>query len=520
MKSSLADKILNLFYQKLSLHANRLSLLLVLGCFFAVLGLRIYMIFLYQSDLGGVESNVIYTILRGIGGYNLYCNPEQPPFSITQYSPLYYYATIGICKALQIDPKQVHEIYIVSRAFSLICNLLFAGMSYWILGKIFNITGVLRGIAGIFSFVYLEVESFSRPDSLYNFFVLLTIGIFLLFLQKKENKEKNWYLTFAAIFSIITQFTKQSGIYIPCLLLFYNIFILYSWRYFIHTAIVMVITGGILLWLTAGEDVAVFFQNIIGGVNNGVSYNWWAKRMLILHIKSENIFDILGLFLGLWYLINVKNHAHRFLGLCALSMFLFANVTGLKIGSAPNYFTEFLALTFILISIFIHQNRHFIIQTLEHQKHYSILLLLCCTFTIGVHTLYIYHVHPKFTSITYQTYLENQEVVKFLEKEGLAPDDLVFTTTHRYDFLNKFLFKNSAFPQKEIVVANPPNAFEYSALHQAVQRGKLKYFIMRKDGKYVEPGVGEHFKGIDFSNFHHIKDLYGYSIYKNPVTSD
>ncbi len=519
MKVAPVTELLAWMYQYLLKNANRISFVLVGACFLFILILRVYMIFPYQSDLGGVESNVIYTTLRGMAGYDIYTNPEKPPFSITQYSPLYYYATIGICKALLISPDQLHQVYEVSRSFSLLCNLVFASICVWILGGIFKVKGVLKWLAGIFSFVYLEVESFSRPDSLYNLFVLLTIGIFLSFLQKEEKTARVRFFILAASFSIITLFVKQSGIYLPCLILFYTLFLFPSWKYFMLAVLVMAMTSGLLLWTTTGNDIGVFFQNVIGGVNNGISYQWWIERMLVKHLQRESIFDIFGLFLGLWYLAKGKNHSHRFLGLCALTMFLFANVTGVKIGSAPNYFTEFLAITFIMIIVFVYDHRNSIQQIPKLQKHYPILLLLGFIFTLGLRTLFLLKTYPKFKSIDYGTYLADQEVVKFLKEDGLEGDDLVFTTTHRYDFLNKLMFRNSAFPQKEIVVVNPSGAFDYAAFHEAVQNGTLKYFIMREDGSYEDPGVDATFLGVDFGSFQHIKDLQGYSIFKNPESS-
>lgn len=519
MKVVPVPKLFASVYQYLLKNANRISFVLVAACFLTILILRVYMIFIYQSDLGGVESNVIYTILRGVAGYDIYSNPEKPPFSITQYSPLYYYATIGICKVLQITSDQVYEVYVVSRSFSLVCNLIFAAICSWILGGIFRIKGILRWLPGIFSFIYLEVESFSRPDSLYNLFVLLTIWVFLLFLQKKGQRKEIYFFIVTASLSVVTLFVKQSGIYLPLVLLFYTLFLLPSWKHFLLAGLVMTVTSGLLLWMTAGDDTGIFFQNVIVGVNNGISYKWWIERILVNHLQRESIFDILGLFLGLWYLVNAKLHPYRFLGLCTLTMFLFANVTGIKIGSAPNYFTEFLAITFILVSIFVHQNKGFIQQIPKLSNHYPVLLLLSFIFTIGLRTIFLLHTYPKFSSITYQTYLANQKVVDFLKEEGLESDDLVFTTTHRYDFLNKLLFKNSAFPQKEIVVANPSDVFDYTAFYETVRSGKLKFFIMRKDGSYEDPGVDENFLGVDFSSFQLVGELQGYSIYKNPKSS-
>lgn len=514
--TSSISRFLATTFELLNRISNKLSLLIIIGCFAAIFILRAYLLFVYQSDLGGVESNVIYSILRVLGGYPLYQDPELPPYSITQYSPLYYYTIVNICRLFGLEPENLYAVYIVNRSFSLASNLFFAFIVSFTLRHIFNVRWAIQLIAGIFSFIYLEVESFARPDSLYNASALFTIFLFLSYLHKRQNTPKRWVLVLAAIFSVITIFVKQSGIYLPLLIILYLTFFTSSRKELAISVGAIIVSFIALIYFTKGAELTIFFKNVVGGVNNGVSYSWWIMRMLELHLQRESIFDIAGLFLGGWYLVKYQEHEYRFLGLSLLTTFVFANLTGLKIGSAPNYFTEFLAVSFIAIGVFINQHKAWI-QKLT-LPYLPVVGLLLVTFTVGIRTLFLLNEFPKFSSITYESYLQNLEIKEYLEDNGLHSGDLVFTTTHRYDFLNKILYENSAFPQKEIVLVNPEDTFDYTDFRKSVANGKVKFFIERKDGSYEDPGISEQFLGVDFHSFIPIKEMHGYSIYKNPTS--
>ena len=204
-------------------------------------------------------------------------------------------------------------------------------MVAFILRKIFKTAPIVQGIAGTFSFVYLEAESFARPDSLYNVTVLFTIFLFLKSLDEKKSITRRWLLVLAAVFSVITVFIKQSGIYLPFLIIVYLAFFLPSWKDLIVAIGWMLISFITLLYTAKGTEIDIFLKNTIGGVNNGASYSWWVMRILELHLQRESVLDISGLFLGGWYLVKGRDHTYQFIGLRICITFLFDNVTGLKI---------------------------------------------------------------------------------------------------------------------------------------------------------------------------------------------
>src|SRR5690348_10182121 len=63
-------------------------------------------------DLGGLERNVAVGIARLLRGESLYTNPEQPPFAIIQYGPVYYVIVAGICRVLGIGAERVEAIFL------------------------------------------------------------------------------------------------------------------------------------------------------------------------------------------------------------------------------------------------------------------------------------------------------------------------------------------------------------------------------------------------------------------------
>ena len=88
--------------------------------FFGLLLLMTLSIF-SNSDIRGVESNVIYTLQQILVDNSLlYQDPNNLPFSITQYSPLYYLICDGALSILGINSTNFLTIRIISRCISVL----------------------------------------------------------------------------------------------------------------------------------------------------------------------------------------------------------------------------------------------------------------------------------------------------------------------------------------------------------------------------------------------------------------
>ena len=118
-------------------------------------------------------------------------------------------------------------------------------------------------------------------------------------------------------------FAKQSAIYLPILLLFYLVFFLQNYRWAVIALLTATVTFGLLLVLSGQNDFHAFLQNTVQGVNNGVSFSWFAERIMVEHFQKERFINILGLFGGFYFLAKGKSHPLKFLGTGSVGFFLF-----------------------------------------------------------------------------------------------------------------------------------------------------------------------------------------------------
>ena len=525
--SSLISNSIEAVYRFLSKNIALLIMIVVIGSFLAMLALRIHLIMAYIPEMGGIESNVIYSLQRILSDYPLYVDPAVAPYSITQYTPFYYYLCWAVGRVLQVDPSNVYQVYVLCRSVSLLLNLLFAGTAFFILRNVFRVSTPISFIAFAYAFVYLDEESFSRPDSLYSLMVLLTIGIFLKLLTEKGQQRTKLFLISASALSVASIFAKQSAIYLPVLLLFFLLFYVKNVRWTSISVLTMASAFGLLFLVSGGSDIHTFLQNTVQGVNNGATLAWFAKRIMIEHFQKERFINILGLFVGIYYLARGKNDALKFLGLCILGSFAFALMTSFKIGAAPNYFTEFIVLTVMAVIIFVTTHDSLFRKPRNTQKGWvtsykPLFYLLLVTFTLpprfaGKYLKKVIEVKE----LGEQGYLSNLAVADYLYKEEhLQPDDEVFVTTHVQDYLNKFLYKNVIFPQKEIVSANPPNTYDYSSFEKGLEEGTVGYVVASISEGHVDTVASEvkirfNFIGSDFSPYTPIKRLGDYVVFKH-----
>ncbi len=372
-------------YNHTSKNAPALIVLIATITLLATLFLRFHLVFAFIPEIGGIESNVIYSLQRFLAGYSLYADPSQAPYSITQYTPLYYYLCWIVGRIALIDPDNVHHVYILSRSVSLILNLLFSAAVFLVVKRIFRVQRSVSFVALAYAFVFLDEESFSRPDSLYNLLVVVTVGLFLASLMDERKLHAYYYLIGSSFLSVLTVFAKQSGIYLFVLLLFFVVFYLNNRQWAVTALLTMALSFATLFALCCGGEVNVFVQNVVLGVSNGVDIRLFVERIVIEHFQKERFVNILGLFIGFYYLAKGANRASKFLGLAILSSFIFALLTSFKVGAAPNYFTEFITLTIIGLAIFI-DYAGINTDTRESQQgwasHLRIFLLIFIIFTL------------------------------------------------------------------------------------------------------------------------------------------
>ncbi|UFH55091.1 glycosyltransferase family 39 protein [Spirosoma sp. KNUC1025] len=179
--------------------------------------IRLKTIFLVNPDIGGIESNIVYSVLRMLSGYPLYDNPEIAPYAITQYSPIYYYLTVGVAQLSGLTPDDVYYVYIVGRCISLVFNGIYAWGIYQLARKVASPTSI-SVLVSLVAFCLLPPQSYARPDSQYNAFVVWTLLAVIRWMNSDRNKSLLFSTILVALLAAIALFCKQSAICLPIII--------------------------------------------------------------------------------------------------------------------------------------------------------------------------------------------------------------------------------------------------------------------------------------------------------------
>jgi len=478
------------------------AILVAIGVFVFLLIGRINLINSWNPDLGGVEPNVIYGIQRIIDGKPLYSNPNQPPYAVMMYSPLYFHTVAIVGKLLGVNPDEAIEVYRISRTMSLVFNLLFIGILGWIAIRHFDLRISVAIIISSLLFSYLRITDFGRPDSLYH---LTIIGTFALGFSYLGNRHTAYGLA-AVVLSAVCLFTKQSGLIIPVILFFYLIFYDRS-RLLIAVPTFLIAFG--LLWLILSGNDYNFWQNVYQGVNNGISWDWFKRRILFFYLREIAFFSGLVLVLAVLFITKFTTPKHNLLGVALFGLFFFALLTALKWGSMPSYFTPFIALGWLSLAAYLYDNS----LTLSADWRNALLggVALCC---------FVTEVPSKYESYRLQSYNTEykyaKQVTDYLKNDlRLKADERVLILINQQHlmerhFLNNLLFRNALIPSKDIFscCAYPHKKFDYRELDKKMENGMVTYLVRSKGDVHIKL-----FKW-DFNTFQKLKELNGYSVWK------
>jgi hypothetical protein len=457
--------------------------LFIVVVFLVHLAYRIVLVSYPHPDAGGVENNVTWFIQQLLDGNQLYTDPENRPYSIAQYSPFYYYLCAGIGKLAGISPDNVFSVFVLSRVVSLFFNLLYAALLTLIAGRIFNCTLRDAVLPGMLSFIFLDITTFSRPDSLYHVFFFLSLYLFWLWIRGAERgKQSSKLLVASSVVAVAGLFAKQSAIVLPALATVWFVYkrqMIPLLRYFLTYAA----TGMLFLWLVSCESgLRPFYQNTVLGLNNGIGLYWFWSNIIGGFYLQFGLLLVPLLIAVVILAVKRKEERFRFLWVGVSVIFVFSNLTALKWGSSAAYFTEWTGLAFLGAAVF----RPAISGALEkvHPHFFPILvawMLLVKSSRIG---------YP-LTNMTdagnrvqlWSIYNREKEIAKHMQ-ELLRKEKTPFVFNNLYSpqvWLNNFMFRQSVLPQYEVVIFGTwkQQAYDYSNFKKDLETGGIPYLVMR-----------------------------------------
>ena len=474
-------------------------ILLALG-FVAVLLLRIILVFSYIPETGGVSVNVLFSIVRMLNGYSLYTDPQLPPYPVVQYMPLHYFIVTGLGKLMSIQ-NNIHAVSVLNRLLCLAFDLLVFIPVYKILSNIFKVNSrQLIAAVCMCIFLILPNSNYARIDNLYLLLFITAIYQMLLFVSKPATDLRKLAIT-AFIISLAI-FTKQSGLFLLAGTGLYLLIIHREWKATILFSLTVLICCTSLFFLLSQNNYYEFYQNTVLGLNNGISLSWFNTVIIKTFFYKMYFFVAAGLALAVLAFKKGTDKTIQLIGMVSMVVFICSLLASLKWGSATNYFTEFLALSFMLSAI--HFTRNSITSSLTP------IFLLCIT------PLFILSVfndkgwgHLSGLKKSKQVYAETMQVSNYIQSK-LNRNEYVFTDFHKENLLNIALNSNSLFPHREIVVhcSYPKKIFSYDDFNTRLQSGKLKYWIGKKDD---EPSG---FLNVHFNKFEKDTVIGGFAVYR------
>lgn len=305
------------------------------------------------DDIGGVEPYVVYTLSELNAGLPLYTDPQHAPFSVTQYSPLYYLLVHGAGRV--VGASTALEITTLGRAVSLGFLLAQLGLVHGLLTRVFALRGVLVwAVLVALTVTTAPWQVCARPDAMLSFFSLLT----LVFVVKSAHaRDSTKWLLVAAFVGCISVFVKQSGIVNVAAVLAASC---PGWRPRRLASACLTVAGVLgagVLWCL-GTWGSAFFANAVTGVRNGIKLDpalldaVTTLTGLYLPLVLSAVY-VAGLTLAgrLTLLGQLRDQKLRAVAVFALVTLALSSGLALKRGSAINYFNDFFAAALVLVAV-------------------------------------------------------------------------------------------------------------------------------------------------------------------------
>lgn len=432
----------------------------------------------YLPDISGSETSTILPIQLLINGDPIYTNPEEAPFRLTQYTPLYFSIVSFFYKLTSWTAFEVHKVFLASRAFSIGFTILASVLS----GYMVYLVSIRNRIVSVLSALFIyHVLAFwlltgSRPDSL---LVLLT-SVLLLTIYKAANSDKNseawWYL--AIFIAVSAFFVKQSGAIHSIAIGVYFI-VIRQWKMLFRITLAGVLFFCLHLLILPVNTIPLFFTNIIGGVANSTSFDWFYDWTLKSWVLQFAMLMVLNLMISAYHFVKRPTSFFLFLSIASPLFFLFATLTSLKIGAGVGYYQDYLILAVIQIAAFFTDKN-------ERSKIGGEFGRI----GISLYLLFVYFYCALFVFMTYKnvllndqsaTYIEQRKVAEYLLTEkGLKKEDWISVeskTTSDY-FIRHFLYNQTLTPFKDLVyLANKNQTFDFSEFRNMIDKGQIHYVI-------------------------------------------
>jgi hypothetical protein len=477
-----------------------------LSIFFALVFMlmRMGLVFSFAPDIGGVESNVLYSISKVLAGGALYDDPESKNFAITQYGPVYYELVIKTCHILGYTPPvHVHEMYVIGRLWSFIFNLLSAWLIFRILFSLLHCGREFSIIASSLFLIHLtRIHFAARPDALFAFLFAGLLYACAQYLLSDDATVKNKSLNVGLVISAFSLFVKQTGIEFFFILPGF-FFFTFQFRRFFQTLLWMGVTAAFLFLLFKNLYEPWFVENTFGGLKNGISLTR-TYDVFSHFFQKYQLFFVLGILYSLYFFDRKATEAQRFFAWLVMSLFIFALGTGVKEGSWINYYNEFMMAVLIAMGLVWNEvkDRFRADETIHYYTvlFFTVYILIIQPTTIAQKFFHEHLEHLRMSSLSYQ---QAQQVSDYLSRQ-LKEGEYFLSFDEN---LNAMLPLACVVPNKDLVPLQ--SGFNYTQFHAMMRNHQVKFVILP-----LSSGAFNYF-GYQSTSFKELAQRDGYRIFLN-----
>ncbi len=420
-------------------------------------------------DISGVESNVVFTIQNILSDNSLlYANPEKIPFTVTQYSPLYYIVADNVISVFNIDPGNDFLIRIVGRSISIITCLTVAILFFRISKRYIGLNPKIALVLslGVISFP-VPWYYLTRPDV----FVALAYLLFILTTLKYIDASGFKKAMLLGVLAFIAIASKQSGIFLVGM---GGLFFLYQKDFkglfasFLGFAIAFICFS--LLYVWAGYEATYMLDNIVKGVDNGFGLRSFVDHTLLAFGSMYGAY-----FLGTMYLVVKIVKEERidkkmtFLLTFAFLLFVFSTITAVKKGSTANYYHDFLIATLVIWAYYLKR----LTSELSTKTINRAVLFVGLSVLLTV----VFHIKT-YTFVNFKKIIEEDH--HLVQVNNLISSEL--GSSYIFSNVRQVSLKHPGqvmLPQFDIAecCAYPRGVYNYETLCSLMSSGKIKFLI-------------------------------------------
>ena len=302
---------------------------------------KLLLVVTFRYEIAGLEPYFSYLVLKADSG-QLFSDPEQYPFIVTQYSPLYFYLVNSIAMLLEFfGVHEVRGVYITGRSINLLCNLLTCYVVFRFFVRTWKIETWQAGILGLFLFnLFINHNIGVRPDSL----KLLWLTLMYIHTYKFIVGQNDRDIGIMSGYAFLALLTKQDALVHVLIALF----ILFTHRHFLKSVIYGLIIGGstaLVMLLLSDWSFHQVMKNLVGGISQGANFNWF-KEIIRLNYLTFPVQIIFLIAITAYVLAYLRN---KLMALPLLLLYGATTAALFKWGSNFNYFIDFQLLAVVLI---------------------------------------------------------------------------------------------------------------------------------------------------------------------------